>query len=113
MSSINDITLSGQLSVDDIKTLAEQGIKSIVNNRPDFEEAGQPTSDDIAKACAEQGIAYAHIPFAGGQMTTEHLQSFADFFNGNELPLHLFCRTGNRSNGLVQAAIERDMLDLD
>lgn len=113
MNATNDITLSGQLTADDIKALAAQGIKSVVNNRPDFEEAGQPTSDEIAQACAEHGIAYAHIPFAGGQMTMTHLTDFADFFNSNELPLHLFCRTGNRSNGLLQLAIEQDLLDLD
>lgn len=113
MSAIHDITLSGQITPADVKLLAEKGVKTIVNNRPDFEEAGQPTSDEIAQACAENGIAYAHIAFAGGQMTMEHLQAFADFFNDNELPLHLFCRTGNRSNGLLQQAIEIDLLDLD
>lgn len=113
MNATNDITLSGQITPADVKILAEQGVKTIVNNRPDFEESGQPTSDEIAKACAEHGIAYTQIAFAGGQMTMEHLQAFADFFNQNELPLHLFCRTGNRSNGLLQKAIEMDLLDLD
>ena len=38
------ITISGQITPNDVKELAKDGVKSIVNNRPDGEEAGQPTS---------------------------------------------------------------------
>lgn len=113
MTATNDITLSGQITPADVKLLSEKGIKTIVNNRPDFEEPNQPTSDEIAQACKEHGIAYTQIAFSGGAMTMEHIQAFADFFNKSELPLHLFCRTGNRSNGLLQQAIDMDLLDLD
>lgn len=105
------ITLSAQIRPEDIKALAERGVKTIVNNRPDNEEDGQPSSDEIAKACQELGIAYAHIGFAGGMMQMEHVQAFADFYNANAKPVHLFCRTGNRSNGLVTKAVEMDLLD--
>lgn len=105
------ITISGQLTPDDIKELANMGVKSVVNNRPDGEEAGQPTSDEIAKACQDLGIQYAHIAFAGGMMDMSHVEAFADFFNSTERPLHIFCRTGNRSNGLLAVAREKDLLD--
>lgn len=105
------ITLSGQITPDDVKILAEQGVKSIVNNRPDGEEEGQPTSDEIAKACQEVGIVYAHIAFAGGMMDMGHVQAFADFYNSTERPLHIFCRTGNRSNTILTTAREQDLLD--
>lgn len=105
------ITLSGQITADDVATLAKQGVKTIINNRPDGEEAGQPTSDEIAKACAEHGIAYRQIAFAGGMLDMNHVQDFADFYNSTERPLHIFCRTGNRSSIILQAARERDLLD--
>lgn len=105
------ITISGQITPDDVKELAKMGVKSIVNNRPDGEEAGQPTSDEIAKACAEHGIAYGFIPFAGGMLDMSHVQAFADFFNETERPLHIFCRTGNRSNTILSVAREQDLLD--
>lgn len=105
------ITISGQITADDVAELAKQGVKSLVNNRPDGEEAGQPSSDEIAKACQEHGIAYAHIAFAGGMMDIHHVQTFADFFNDTERPLHIFCRTGNRSSTILAAARERDLLD--
>lgn len=107
------ITLSGQITADDVAELARMGVKSIVNNRPDGEEAGQPTSAEIEQACLAHEIVYCHIPFAGGMMDMSHVQAFADFFNESERPLHIFCRTGNRSNTLLTAARERDLLDED
>lgn len=105
------ITLSGQITPDDVAELARMGVKTVVNNRPDGEEAGQPTSAEIAEACQAHGIAYAHIAFAGGAMDMNHVQAFADFFNATERPLHIFCRTGNRSNNLLTVAREKDLLD--
>ncbi len=107
------ITISGQITVDDVKALAEQGYKTLVNNRPDGEEAGQPTSDAIKVAATEHGIIYAHIPFSGGMLEMRHVQEFADFFNRTERPLHIFCRSGNRSSIILQAAREQDLLDED
>ncbi|OOR90842.1 TIGR01244 family protein [Moraxella caviae] len=105
------ITISGQITPADVATLAEQGVKTIINNRPDSEEANQPTSDEIAAAAAAHGIAYKQIAFAGGMLDMNHVEEFADFFNATERPLHIFCRTGNRSSTILAAARERDMLD--
>lgn len=105
------ITLSGQITPADVAELARMGVKSVVNNRPDFEEEGQPTSAQIEQACQAHGIVYKQIAFAGGMMTMNHVQEFADFFNETERPLHIFCRTGNRSNNLLTVAREQDLLD--
>ena len=105
------ITLSGQISPADVEELACMGVKTVVNNRPDGEEAGQPTSAEIEQACQAHGIVYQQIAFAGGMMDMNHVQAFADFFNKTERPLHIFCRTGNRSNNLLNAAREQDLLD--
>lgn len=105
------ITISGQITTDDVKYLHSQGVKTVINNRPDFEEAGQPTSEEIEKACHELGIAYCQIAFSGGMMDMNHVQEFADFYNRTERPLHIFCRSGNRSSTILQKAIELDLLD--
>lgn len=107
----NTITISGQLNIEDIKALAEQGVKTIVNNRPDGEEENQPTNAQLQAAAEEFGIVYRHIPFSGGMLEMRHVEEFADFYNESQRPLHMFCRTGNRCSTLLQAARERDMLD--
>ncbi|OAV32175.1 Sulfide-quinone reductase [Moraxella catarrhalis] len=105
------ITISGQITVDDVKALADQGYKTLVNNRPDNEEPNQPLSDEIAKAAKEHDIEYRQIPFSGGMLEMHHVQEFADFYNQSQRPLHIFCRTGNRSSVILQAAREHDLLD--
>lgn len=107
----NRISISGQISAEDVAILAAQGVKTLINNRPDGEAADQPTSDEIAAAAAAHGIAYRHIPFAGGMLEMRHVEEFADFYNATERPLHIFCRSGNRSSVILQAAREQDLLD--
>ncbi len=111
MIDTSQITLSGQITPEDVAHLATLGVKTIINNRPDDEEPNQPKSADIERACQQHGIQYAHIGFAGGMMDMAHVQAFADFFNSTERPLHIFCRTGNRSNVILSKALELDLLD--
>lgn len=106
-----DVSVSGQLSADDIRQLHKNGIKTIINNRPDGEATDQPTSQALAKVCEELGICYEQIAFAGGAMTLEHVQAFADFYNQCPKPVHLFCRSGNRSTGIFSQALQMDLLD--
>lgn len=105
------IDVSGQLTAQDLQELAKAGVKSIVNNRPDHEAPDQPTSDELAQVCKQLGLFYAYIPFRGGMMTQEHVQAFADFSNSTAKPVQVFCRSGSRSQGLVNAAKEMDLLD--
>lgn len=105
------ITVSGQITPDDVAELAKQGVKTIMNNRPDGEEPNQPTSEDIKTACTQHGIIYKQIAFSAGMLDMNHVQEFADFYNTTERPLHIFCRTGNRSSTILQAAREHDLLD--
>ncbi|OOS04407.1 TIGR01244 family protein [Moraxella cuniculi DSM 21768] len=105
------ITISGQITPDEVRQLAQQGYKTLINNRPDNEEPNQPSSAQIAAVAADCGIAYQQIAFAGGMLEMHHVQSFADFYNQTERPLHIFCRSGNRSSIILQAAREHDLLD--
>ena len=47
-----ELSLSEQISVSDVKTIAELGFKSIICNRPDSEGPDQPTFEEI-QATAE------------------------------------------------------------
>jgi uncharacterized protein (TIGR01244 family) len=43
----------------------------IVNNRPDGEDVGQPTSAEIEQAASDAGIDYRHVPIARGMGPTD------------------------------------------
>lgn len=107
----HDITIKGQISPEHIDEIVKDGFKTIINNRPDGEEPGQPTNADLAAAAKKAGIAYKEISFAGNALTQNHVEDFADYFNQAEQPILIFCRTGARSTGIYEAAKQMDLLD--
>jgi uncharacterized protein (TIGR01244 family) len=84
---------------------AAMGFKSVVNNRPDFEHGpDQPTSAAIEAAAKAAGMAYRHLPVAGGYQSPEEIAAFAQLLEELPRPLLVFCRSGARSTRLfVQA----------
>ena len=48
--------VAGQIFPSDIKSLKEQGFQTIVCNRPNGEEEGQPIYEEIEKTCKENDI---------------------------------------------------------
>ena len=107
----HQVSFAGQITPEQVQQIAADGFKTIINNRPDGEAADQPTSSEIEAAAREAGLAYKEISFAGNALTQQHVEDFADYFNQAEQPILMFCRTGNRSNGLYEAAKQMDLLD--
>ena len=70
MADIRHVTdtfaVAPQISLSDLSELAALGFKRIVNNRPDGEQPGQPSSAEFATAAQALGLDYLHIPFQGG-----------------------------------------------
>jgi uncharacterized protein (TIGR01244 family) len=83
-----------QLTVDDIDEAAAAGIRLIVNNRPDGEEPGQPSSAQIEAAARAAGLDYRHIPVAGG-FAPGQVEAMAEALGQG--PVLAFCRSGTRS----------------
>ncbi|WP_019673597.1 TIGR01244 family sulfur transferase [Psychrobacter lutiphocae] len=107
----HQVSFSGQITPEQVQQIVDQGFKTIINNRPDGEAADQPKNADIAAAAKQAGVAYKEILFAGNALTQPIVEEFADYFNQAEQPVFMFCRTGNRSNGLYEAAKQMDLLD--
>ena len=59
-----DVFVTGQLSSAQMQALAEQGVMSFINNRPDMEAPLQPLSDDLIKTAQDLGVDYQYIPMA-------------------------------------------------
>lgn len=90
--------VSPQLTADDIREAATNGFTLIVNNRPDGEMPGQPTSAELETATREAGIAYAYLPVDSGGITPHHTggleSAIDDAEDGKTLA---FCKSGMRS----------------
>jgi uncharacterized protein (TIGR01244 family) len=79
----------------------------LVNNRPDFEEPGQPLAADIEKAAAHAGIAYRFVPIIRGigPADVEAMQQARG--EAGEGKMLAFCRSGTRS-ALAMALAKRE-----
>ena len=99
--------VSGQIFPHEVSGLVEQGITMLVNNRPDFEEPGQPLAADIEEAAAQAGIAYRFMPIIRGigPADVDAMQlACREFGDGKVLA---FCRSGTRS-ALAAALAKRE-----
>ena len=92
----DDFAVAPQLAPEDVAEAASQGFRLLINNRPDGEAPGQPSSSAMAEAAAAAGLGYVHIPFAGppGPGQVEAVRAAVQAADG---PVLAFCRSGTRS----------------
>ena len=101
----DQVCVAPQLLPDAMAEVAHLGFKSVVNNRPDFEHGpDQPTSAAIEAAAVAAGLAYRHLPVAGGYQSPEEVAAFALLLQELPAPVLAFCRSGARSTRLYQLA---------
>lgn len=98
------VYVSGQLFEHDVRLLAKQGVRSIVNNRPDGESVGQPKSADLATLAEELGVTFVHFPVESASIPGKQAAAFAEVSSELERPMHMFCRSGMRSIKLWELA---------
>ena len=72
----HQVSFAGQITPEQVKEVAAQGFKTIINNRPDGEAPDQPTSAEIEAAAKEAGLAYTEISFAGNELNMQHVEDF-------------------------------------
>lgn len=89
--------VAGQIDLASLPCLATEGVTLIINNRPDYEDPGQPTSAEMEVAAAAAGIAYRHVPIARGigpSDVEDMREALASAGDGKVLA---YCRSGGRS----------------
>ena len=99
MADIRDVTerfaVAPQIGPEDAPALAGR-FALLINNRPDGEEAGQPSAAAVRAAAEAAGLAYVHIPIAGPPSGPQvrDIRAAIDAADG---PVLAFCRSGTRS----------------
>lgn len=99
IATLPDGTLiASQLLPADLDALAAQGIRGVINNRPDGEAPDQPGSAALEAQCRQLGLGYAFLPFASGVAPDRAATlAFAGALARLPPPVVAFCRTGTRS----------------
>ena len=96
----DSISVAPQVSPEEVKTIAGEGFRAIVNNRPDEEEPGQPAGDDLRAAAEAAGLGYDAIPVTHAGFSMNQVTAMAEALDRAEGPVLAFCRSGTRSTNL-------------
>ncbi len=89
-------SVSPQVEPGDFAELARLGFRHVVNNRPDGEGPGQPSSAAAEAAAKAAGLSYVHAPFAG-QPPAAAIAALQAQLASATGPVIAYCRSGTRS----------------
>lgn len=101
------ISVAGQLRPQDIAAAAAAGYATIVNNRPDGEQPGQPADAEMRAAAKAAGLAYHAIPVGHAGLSSTQVDAMRTAIDEANGPLLAFCRSGTRSTMLWALARSR------
>jgi len=99
------VLVAGQIQIDDLAEAAALGVRRVINNRPDHEEPGQPTSAMIEAATRAAGLDYVHAP-ARGMPDPAVVDAVAAALSDGA-PVLMFCKSGMRSSAAWALAVSR------
>lgn len=94
------LSASPQITPEDLPAIAAQGFRSVISNRPDGEESGQPNAEDMRQAAEAAGLTFAHVPVVGGAISDQDIADFQDALAKLPKPVFGYCRTGTRTTTL-------------
>lgn len=101
----DNYSVSGQITPEDIAVIKAAGFKSVICNRPDDEQPGQPSADTVKAAVEAAGLTFRYIPVISGQITAQNVEDQAEALDELEGPIFAYCRSGARCTnlfGLIQ-----------
>ena len=94
------ISVAPQIAVEQVADIAAAGFKTIVNNRPDDEDAGQPSGDAIRAAAEAAGLKYVAIPVTHAGFSHPQIDAMTQALTDSDGPVLAYCRSGTRSCNL-------------
>ncbi len=96
--------VSSQIQPGDIAAIAADGFTTIICNRPDGEDTGQPTASEVAAECEAHGVSFALILIDRNGLTMDMVEKFRRAVAISEGLVLAYCRSGQRSSVLWQAS---------
>ena len=97
-------SIAAQIQPDDVKTLKQDGYTTIVCNRPDNEDFGQPSADSVAAECEKHGVAFHLLPISRAGISADMIERFQTIVEASDGAVLAYCRSGQRSSVLWQAS---------
>ncbi|MFC0634394.1 TIGR01244 family sulfur transferase [Brevundimonas balnearis] len=91
------VHVSPQIALEDLAVLKARGYGAVISNRPDGEEPGQPSADQVRAAAEAEGLGFVHIPISMPNLGPDQVQAMRAALEDLPGPVLAFCKSGTRS----------------
>jgi sulfide:quinone oxidoreductase len=91
------LSVSPQITAEDVTAIRDAGFRAIICNRPDGEGADQPTFEEIEAAAKSAGLEMRYQPITSGMVQDADADAFGQTLMQLPGPVLAYCRTGTRS----------------
>lgn len=93
----HEFSVAAQPSKEDIAQLAQQGYRTLINNRNPGESRDQLSPDQERLEAQQQGLTYVHIPITGNNLSKRDVEAFQRAIAESPKPVLAHCQGGKRS----------------
>jgi len=90
------LSVAGQLLPADVASIAEQGYKTLICNRPDGESRDQPEFESIRQNAEKAGLSVIFMPVLSSGPSEQNISEFSEALDTASSPVLAYCRTGTR-----------------
>jgi len=96
-TKVNDqLSLAGQIVLDDLAAFKRAGFTTVMNNRPDNEEPGQLDHLTAEAEAKRQGLGYVYLPIVSSAISKKDVHDFQSLLLREGKPILAHCRSGTR-----------------
>lgn len=88
---------SPQITLAEIEEARAQGVRLIINNRPEGESADQTPGAEIEAAATAAGMDYIAIPVTHAGFSEAQVKAMGEALANADGPVLAYCRSGTRS----------------
>ncbi|MTI18219.1 TIGR01244 family phosphatase [Rhodobacteraceae bacterium RKSG542] len=100
----SDFSVAGQITAQDVADIKEMGFGSIMCNRPNAEEFGQPDYEEVAAAAKALGMGFGFLPISSHNLSLAVIEEFNRQLEELPKPIFAYCRSGARCTLLWSAS---------
>jgi uncharacterized protein (TIGR01244 family) len=111
MKISDTLTVGGQPTEDELRSMAEEGVRTVVNLRTAGEEEQPLSPEEEGRQVEAAGMQYVHIPVSMKGMGPQLVDQFRAKLNEVPGPVFVHCHRGKRAGAfaMMHAAVERGM----
>ena len=97
MALDDEVSVAGQLALNDLRAVRDEGFRSVVVLRPDGEAPGQPGHRQVLDGANEIGLEARYLPLTPGAWGPAEVRAFSLLKTTMPKPILAFCASGRRA----------------